>query len=116
MVEKLFKIYLNFDFPEGFSLSANSKHYSNTAEAAIRGVLQTKVFLEILQNSQESTSARVSFLIKLHRCFPVNFEKFLRTPFSQTAASDTADSTNLIKEAINPYVGKVGSCLKLSGV
>ena len=46
-----------------------------------------KVFLEILQNSQESTRARVSFLIKLlkkrlwHRCFLVNFTKCLRTNF-----------------------------------
>ena len=34
-------------------------------EAATRGVLQKKVFLEISQNSQENTGARVSFLIKL---------------------------------------------------
>ena len=53
-----------------------------------------KVFLEFSQNSQENTCTRVSFLIKLqappatllkkglwHRCFPVNFTKFLRTPF-----------------------------------
>ena len=46
-----------------------------------------KVFLEISQNSQENTCARVSFLIKLQaqsmwcRCFPVNFAKFLRTLF-----------------------------------
>ena len=45
------------------------------------------------QNSQENTCARVSFLIKFqapatllkkrlwHRCFPVNFAKFLGTPF-----------------------------------
>ena len=43
------------------------------------------VFLQILQNSQENTTARDSFLIKLqacwHRCFSVNFAKFLRTPF-----------------------------------
>ena len=52
------------------------------------------VFLDISQNLQENTCARVSFLIKLqaapatllkkglwHRCFPVNFAKFLRTPF-----------------------------------
>ena len=41
------------------------------------------VFLEISQGSQEITCARVSFLIKRlwHRCFRVNFEKFLRTPF-----------------------------------
>ena len=53
-----------------------------------------KVFLEISENSQENTCATVSFLIKLqaaratllkkrlwHRYFPVNFAKFLRTPF-----------------------------------
>ena len=57
-----------------------------------------EVFSEISQNSQENTCcARVSFLIKLqasdlqlysllkkrlwHRYFPVNFAKFLRTPF-----------------------------------
>ena len=52
------------------------------------------MFLEISQNSQENTCARVSFLIKLqaetcnfikkelwHRCFLVNFVKFIRTPF-----------------------------------
>ena len=38
------------------------KHWT---EAAIRGVLCKKVFLEISQNSQENTCARVSFLIKL---------------------------------------------------
>ena len=56
-----------------------------------------KVFLEILQNWQENNCVRVSFLIKLqvsvlrpatllkkrlwHRCSPLNFAKFLRTPF-----------------------------------
>ena len=57
-------------------------------------VFHKKVFLDILQNSQENSCARVSFLIKLqtrpatllkkrlwHRCFPVNFAKFLRAPF-----------------------------------
>ena len=60
------------------------------SEAATRVVLQKKVFLEILQNSQENTCARVSFFSKVaglgrlwHRCFPVNFAKFLRTPFLQ---------------------------------
>ena len=33
-------------------------------EAATEGVLQEKIFLEISQNSQENTCARVSFLIK----------------------------------------------------
>ena len=52
-----------------------------------------RVFLEIVQNSQENTCARVSFSIKLqtpatllkrrlwHRCFPANFAKLLRTFF-----------------------------------
>ena len=43
-----------------------------------------KVLSELLQNSQENTCARASFLIKKrlwYMCFPVNFAKFLRTPF-----------------------------------
>ena len=35
------------------------------AEAATRGVLWKKVFLEISQNSQENTCARVSFFNKV---------------------------------------------------
>ena len=71
-------------------------HVLDFSEATTRGVLFRMVFLEISQNSQENTCARVSFLIKLqtrpatllkkrlwHRCFPVNFVKFLRTPFLQ---------------------------------
>ena len=53
-----------------------------------------KGLLEISQNSYENTCAKVSFLIKLrpstllkkilwHKCFPVNSETFLRTPFLQ---------------------------------
>ena len=55
------------------------------------------MFFKILQNSQENTSARVCFLIKLqawglqfylkkrlwHKCFPLSFAKFLRTLFLQ---------------------------------
>ena len=60
-------------------------------------VFYTEVFLNILQDSQENACIVVSFLIKLqawgllpaallkkwlqHRCFNVNFVKFLRTPF-----------------------------------
>ena len=35
-------------------------------EAVVQRCSAKKVFLEILQNSQENTCARVSFLIKLH--------------------------------------------------
>ena len=64
-------------------------------EAATRGVMQKKMFLEI---SQENTCAKVSFLINLtfliqllkkrlwHSCFPTNFAKFLRTRFSQNTS------------------------------
>ena len=64
-------------------------------EAVVQRYSVKKVFLEILQNSNESTCARVSFFNEAagqrpptlfkkrlwHRCFPVNFTKFLRTPF-----------------------------------
>ena len=59
-------------------------------EAVVQRCSVKKVFREISQNSQENTCVRVSIfnkvagLIKkevLHRCFPVNFAKFLRAPF-----------------------------------
>ena len=40
-------------------------NHKKTTEAATRGVLCKKMLLETLQNSQENTCARVSFLIKL---------------------------------------------------
>ena len=40
------------------------KNFKLKTEAATRGVLWKKLFLEILQNSQENTCARDSFLIK----------------------------------------------------
>ena len=56
-----------------------------STEAAGQRCSEKKVFLEISQNSQENTCAKVSFLIKLqveawHWCFPVNLKKFLRKP------------------------------------
>ena len=46
-----------------------------------RGVLQKNVFLKISQNSSLGRS-KTSLKKRLwHRCFPVNFAKFLRTPF-----------------------------------
>ena len=69
-----------------------AKHVvSLKTEAATGLVLQEKVFLGISQNSQENSCTRVSFLIKLkkrllHRCFPVNFVKFLRTSFLQNTS------------------------------
>ena len=78
-------------------------HISNNEKAKISLALNRssrcsvkKVFLEIPQNLQENTSATVFFLNKVtglrpvtllkkrlwHMCFLVNFEKFIRTPFS----------------------------------
>ena len=66
-------------------------------EAATRGVLSKKVFLKISQIFQENTCWRVFFKKVAHlraatllkkrlwyRCFPVNFMKFLKTPFYRT--------------------------------
>ena len=44
-----------------------------------------KVFLKISQNSQENTCLRPATLLKKrHRCFLMNFAKFLRTLFYRT--------------------------------
>ena len=72
-----------------------SNYFYPKAEAVAQRCSVKKVFLEISQNSQENTFARVSFLIKLHvwdlqlyskkrlwhRWFPVNFKNFSRAPF-----------------------------------
>ena len=70
-----------------------SKRFISNLEVVAHRCSVKKVFLEILQNSQGNVCARVSFSIKLqapitllkkrlwHRCFPVNFAKFLRTTF-----------------------------------
>ena len=67
----------------------------NDTEAVIRWCSVEKVFLKISQNSQENTCTRVSSRLRSttllkkrlwHRCFPVNFVKFLRTPFLQNTS------------------------------
>ena len=60
-------------------------------EADVQRCSVKKVFLKILQNSQENIRARIFILINTallkkrlwHRCFLVNFAKFLRTPSLQ---------------------------------
>ena len=49
------------------------------SEAPSRGILQQMVFLEILQKTTVSETLLKKRL--WHRYFPVNFAKFLRTPF-----------------------------------
>ena len=72
----------------GAKQSGTIKKYYIEAPTSVK-----QVILETSQNSQENTYAPVSFLIKLqrpatvlkkrpwHRCFPVNFAKYLRTFF-----------------------------------
>ena len=75
-------------------LTLQKHSYIHATEAVVRRCSMKKVFLEILQNSQENTCARVQNFIKRetlaetlrkkriwHRWFPVNFAKFLRRPF-----------------------------------
>ena len=59
-------------------LTASESSRSNHRKCSV-------VFLEISQNSHENTCVRVSLLKKklCHRCFHVNFVKFLRTSFLQ---------------------------------
>ena len=71
------------------------KKYFSGGKAVVRRCSVKQVFLEIFQKSQENICSWVSFLIKLqglrpatllkkrlwHSCFPVNFAKFLITPF-----------------------------------
>ena len=90
ILSEMYKLYSSKKSTFCFSFTCDLFH----TEAVARGCSVKKVFLEILQNSQESTCARVPFLIKLqarpatllkkrfwHRCFPVNFAKFLRKLF-----------------------------------
>ena len=57
--------YNNFHQSPLFDSNAAQKILSKWMKVATRGVLSKKVFLEILQNPQENTCARFSFLIKL---------------------------------------------------
>ena len=65
-------------------------HWVLRLEAVVWKCSVEKVFLKFSQYSQENTCTRVSFLMGLatllkkrlwHRCFTVNFAKFVRTPF-----------------------------------
>ena len=51
--------------------------------------IETLVTIQIKKGFQEYTIVRSSFFIKKrlwHRCFPLNFAKFLRTPFLQNTS------------------------------
>ena len=50
-------------------------------ETVVKRCSVKKVLLEISQNLQENTCARISFFDKVAGLRPKNFAKFLRTPF-----------------------------------
>ena len=93
-------IHMNYyrkdSFFKGTKTSKNKniephQSFTNFTEALVRQSAGKKMFLKISQNSQKSTSAKASFLIKLHatllkkglwhRCFLGNFTKLLRPLF-----------------------------------
>ena len=87
---------LIFDITRWWSVTINYKW----TDAVAQRCSVKKVLLQISKNSQENTCARVSSFNKVaglmpatllkkrlwHRCFPVNFSKFLRTPFLQNTS------------------------------
>ena len=99
--------FLKYGFKSGCPetrYGIQDSYFESQIEAVVWRLSIEKVFLEILQHSQENTCARVSFLIKFflkkrlwHRCFPVNVAKFLRTPFLQNI------SRRLLLRKVNKY-------------
>ena len=75
-------IFLAFLPPEPFFGLLSWLSYLVRLEAATGRVLQIKVFLEIHRKTPVLESLFLFFIKKRlqHRCFPVNFEKCLRTP------------------------------------
>ena len=71
-----------FNIPPCNQFTVSFYYYVENSEAVVQRCSVKKVFLEISQNSQENTCACTLLKKRLwHRCFPVNFAKFLRTPF-----------------------------------
>ena len=89
-----FKYLFHVDLLTRF-ITKNFRLNPEWTEAVVRRCSVKKMLLEIFQDSQENTCARDSFFNKVaglspatllkkslwHRCFPVNFAKFLRTHF-----------------------------------
>ena len=63
-------------------------HVALCSEAATRSALWKKVFLEISQNSEEKTRARVYFLIKLQASNLYSRENEFSSPFSNSKILD----------------------------
>ena len=78
-----------------------------------------KVFLEMSLNLQKNRPQACNFVIKetLAQVFPVNFAKFLRTPFYRTLLDDcfcmvrpTLTDVNCIETKYCPLVISLGKC------
>ena len=88
-----------------FNFSSN-KYCFGKNRSSHRRCSVKKVFLEILQNSQENSlffnkvsGLRPATLLKKrlwHRCFPVNFALFLRTPLVAVSASIKYERSNTL--------------------
>ena len=65
MCANFFMINLNVIITFMLQLFNNNRETMLHAEAVVQSCSVKKVFLEISQNSQENTCARISFLIKL---------------------------------------------------
>ena len=72
--------------------------FSVRSEAATGGVLSEKVFLEISQNLQENTCARVSFLIKLQAQAKEISKNTLFTEHLRTTISVRSNSKKIVLE------------------
>ena len=101
ILRKGYSVPLDFLWIENYKLRISSRIFKSTSQpfaslsnlyrvAVVQRCSLKKVFLEISQNSQENTCARVCNFIRpatllkkrpWHRFFPVNFVKFLRTHF-----------------------------------
>ena len=91
--KRYMRIFFQNNHQNTKKIQSKINEFLQNREAVIRRCSVKKVFLKISQNSQENTSTRVFFSIKLglrsatllkkrrwHWCFLVNFVKFLRTP------------------------------------
>ena len=87
---KFSRIFWGLIFPEKDWFPVQQERYGLLLRSIHWRCSVKKVFLEILQYSQEKTCARFSFLILKkslwHRCFFVNFAKFVRTFFLQNTS------------------------------
>ena len=75
-------------------------------EAAIRGVLCKKLFLEISQNSQENACARVTFLETLAQVFSCEFCEISKNTFFYRTPLDNCFRNVFIQTFIQMFLMK----------